>query len=455
VNPEELERLRRLFMPGLQAAPRDATATPRPPQPMTMRAADEEVGLPDVPEPSAAQRAVQVAQEFVPGFGEGMAARRMVNEARYGRTGNAAAEGAMLAAGVLPVGDIFKALRGKKGIQAWHGSPARFSEFSDEMALTGEGAQVRGHGTYTGTSRPEIEGEYKKGRGSILLREEVVRPSRIPAASPSTEIDRAFEAAGLLKKAARQLAAEGAEATGFRTVPLFDMGRGSKVMRKIEESDEAYDRAAEIAESRLQPFAEQLRLLPQTAFPKNFYSPEEVEGIVSLLRNREVRDNPGFLYDVNLQVNPQRFLNFNAPLERQPQFTQRALRQTNNPALAEAIATAPVRKNATSPTGGDVLKKLESMFIEEALPKDMSALRQMTSGAYRAAEAPAQRRARDVLAEQGLEYTQYTPYGGKAKRGQHLIVYDPNNVKIRNILQALGLMTGAGAIASEEEPENP
>ncbi len=437
MNPEELERLRRLFMSGLQAAPRDATATPRPLQPMTMRAADDEVGLPDVPKPSAAQRAVQVAQEFVPGFGEGMAVRRMANEARYGRTGNAAAEGAMLAAGVLPVGDIFRTLKGKKGIQAWHGSPARFSEFSDEMALTGEGAQVRGHGTYTGTSRPEIEGEYKKGRGSILLREEVVRPSQISAASPSTEIDRAFEAVGILKRAARQLATERAEATGARPAHLFE---NTKLLRNIEESDEAYDRATEIAENKLRATNR---------------SPEDVEDIISLLRNRDVRDNPGFLYDVNLQVNPQRFLNFNAPLERQPQFTQRALRQTNNPALAEAIANAPVRKNATSPTGGDVLRKLESMFIEEALPKGMSSLRLMTSGAYRAAEAPAQRRARDVLAEQGLEYTQYTPYGGKARRGQHLIVYDPNNVRIRNILQALGLMTGAGAIASEEEPENP
>jgi hypothetical protein len=453
VNPEELERLRRLFMPGLQVAPRDVTVTPRPAQPMTMRAADEEVGLPDVPEPSAAQRAVQVAQEFVPGFSEGMAARRMANEARYGRMGRAATEGAALAAGVLPVGDIAKALRGKKGIQAWHGSPARFSQFSDEMALTGEGAQVRGHGTYTGTSRPEIEQNYKTGRGSFLLRGEVVRPSQasgpyvksVPGTPPLervalTEFDKGYESIALLKTAARQLAVERAEAAGVRPANLLE---SKSLLRGIEESDEAYDRAIEIAESRLR----NNRNKP--------YSPEEIDDIVSLLRNRDVRDNPGFLYDVNLQVNPQRFLNFNAPLERQPQFTQRALRQTNNPALAEAIATAPVRKNATSPTGGDVLKRLEYMLIQESVPKGKSTLQLLTSGAYRAAEAPAQRSARDILAEQGLEYTQYTPYGGKAKRGRHLIVYDPNNVKIRNILQAIGLMTGAGAIASEEEPENP
>lgn len=427
MNPDLLEQLRAL----MQQRP-DATRAPMPQrQPVPTMRAQMANAMPVAPDPSAAQQAVSVAQEFVPGLAEGMGTRRMVEELLSGRKGRAALEGAGVLASAVPF--VSEARGARKGIQAYHGSPSLFERFADEFALTGEGAQARGHGSYLGTSRAEIEREYKKGRGSILLNEQVVRPSAIDVTPGARE---AFDAVGLLKRASRQLAEEGA--AGNRPPHLL---ANSKLLQDIAQSDDAYKRAMDLAE----------RAAGQR-------TPDELEQILSFLRNRSVRENPGFLYDVNVQVNPQRFLSWNAPLERQPQFTQRALRGTNAPELAEAVATAPIRAGATSPTGGDILRNLESALTQERLPKGQSSLSLLTSGKYREAQAQGQRQARDILANEGLEFTQYTPFGGgpKSARGQHLIVYDPERIRIQNIMAALGLMAGGSAMTTPPDvEENP
>lgn len=412
MNPELLERLRALL-----AAPSDATrvAPPQLPTVPTMRAQMANA-MPTAQEPSTARKVVSVAQEFVPGLAEGMGARRAVEDMLAGRQGRAALEGAGVLAGALPiVGDIRGAARARKGIQAYHGSPFKFQKFSDEFMGRGEGAQARGAGHYLGTSKESIVDEYKKGRDTFLMNENVVREMDVPSTPEGAE---AFAALRAVRQAARQLLTEEAERLpGGRPARL--LGNSRDRLAELARTDEAYARASELAEREAGRLA-----------AKNTPTDVDVEKVLQFLRNRSVRENPGFLYEVNAQVNPQRFLNYNATLFEQPRFTQRALQTTRTPELVEALEY--IERGLTGrykfPVGRNVVDALEAV-----------------TGSKQAA--------RGVLAEQGIEFTQHTPYGN---RGKHLIVYDPERIRIQNILAALGLMAGGGAMAkAPDTPDTP
>jgi hypothetical protein len=115
--------------------------------------------------------------DFVPGVGEGVGAGATVDAARQGDWGTAALEAGGLALGTVPiVGDIAsKGLRkfGREAlaegiakspsIRAYHGSPHSFDRFSMDKIGTGEGAQAYGHGLYFA----ESEGVAKSYRDTL------------------------------------------------------------------------------------------------------------------------------------------------------------------------------------------------------------------------------------------------------------------------------------------------
>lgn len=97
MNPDLLAQLRSLFAADATSAPKGK----RQPVPvMRERMANE---MPIAPEPTTAQKAVSVAQEFVPGLEQGIGARRVAEDIASGRPGRAALESALLVAGAVPV----------------------------------------------------------------------------------------------------------------------------------------------------------------------------------------------------------------------------------------------------------------------------------------------------------------------------------------------------------------
>ena len=418
MNPDLLEQLRAL----MQQRP-DATRAPVPQrQPVPTMRAQMPNAMPVAPDPSVAQQAVSVAQEFVPGLAEGMGARRAVEEALAGRPGRAAVEGAATMAGAIPfLGDARGVLR--KGVQAYHGSPFNFKKFLDSAMMSGEGSMVRGAGHYLATALEEAR-KYKLGRGGFMVGDKVYTSDDIVRDVPDAA--EAYDAMRMLRRAAQQRDAERQLAT--------NADPASKRIQDLMQEDETYQRAAEIVESRSSNNPYFLSGLTRD-------KPESIERIIEMLRNRSVRDNPGMLYDVNVQVNPQRFLNWNEPFEAQPKFTQRALANTTSPELREVMRPGD--------TGGQLLSRLEYLLSGQSLPKsgDISPL------SYNRPPLPAQVKARDVLANEGIEFTRYTPFGGGKKRGQHLIVYDPERIRIQNIMAALGLMAGGSAMTTPPDIE--
>lgn len=99
MNPDLLEQLRAL----MQQRP-DATRAPVPQrQPVPTMRAQMPNAMPIAPEPSLMQRTVSFAQELVPGIGEAISGNRIREDIEAGRPGRAALEGALLAAGAVPV----------------------------------------------------------------------------------------------------------------------------------------------------------------------------------------------------------------------------------------------------------------------------------------------------------------------------------------------------------------
>lgn len=452
MNPDEdeLTRLRRILAANMGAAP-DATRTPAPEPLRERKRAAEAVarqrvptmsarvsGAPEsAPLPSKTERALETAAEFVPGFSEGMGIRRMVDAATGGRTGDAAVEGAALAAGLLPLGKPANKL-----IRAFHGSPWSFRGFLDKHLLSGEGNMARGAGHYLATLKREAI-PYRKPRGSVILDNQILaRPNNIVSGA-TEEARAALEAGNILEVVTTQLLREKYRDAGrldeiLNNDIVYDAAR-----RNLINSDESYARAIERAMQR-GPGAGMNNIAGSGEGGRAFN-----DQVTELLKSRRVQENPGSLYEVGVTANPARLLDWNSPIEGQPDFTRGVLRNTTSPELREAVASAPVRSNnaGDGPLAGDVVTKLEDLF----LPPHMFAAEAAKRGGYKKIRAEAQVKARDILRDEGLEYTRYTPMGGKTARGRHLIVYDPERIRILRVLAAAGVVGAQEELAQMEQ----
>ena len=427
MNPDLLAQLRSLFAPDATRAPKGK----RQQVPvMRERMANE---MPIAPEPTTAQKAVSVAQEFIPGFAEGMGARRAVEAATEGRLGKAGTEAALAAASAIPL--VGEARGAKKAIRAYHGSPYTFEKFSDEHLLSGEGAMARGGGHYTATMMKEAE-PYRQGRGMPFLDGQMIRKPKGPEVA-TPEIVAALEASNLLEHARKRLVIERRKDAGMAAPTINWWGSGGlsrlnkaldKEARKLVNSDESYQRALESATQRMQGGG---------------LTADEYERVVDLLGSRRVQENPGRMYTLEINADPTRYLNWNAPVLDQPEFARNILRNPSSPELREAVASAVVRRKSGGggPMAEDVVRQLENLFI----PKDTKLAEAGKQGL-----GAAQIKARDVLRDEGLEFTRYTPSGGVKERGQHLIVYDPERIRILRMLAAAGVVGAQQELAQME-----
>ncbi len=195
----------------------------------------------------------------------------------------AALLGELLAAGMPLVGGI-KALR---GIKAFHGSPHDFDQFSLSKIGTGEGAQAYGHGLYF-AENPGVAKSYRDQLSGVSVQ-------------PNVSID---------AQAAERLGFKSGD--GFGTVEQYirnatreskgDLAKAASNLRNGAQSQlsgaEHFDAAYQ---ARARQFADQASMAADMI----------EKGAVS------VADNPGRMYEVNIDADPEDFLDWDAPLSQQ------------------------------------------------------------------------------------------------------------------------------------------
>jgi hypothetical protein len=217
---------------------------------------------------------VQPTLEFLPGVGDVMAA----GEARdaFGQGdylgGGLLAAGAM--AGLVPgVGDAVQkgASKAAKGIRAYHGSPHDFDKFSLDKIGTGEGAQAYGHGLYFA----ENEGVAKSYRDVLSndvssIGDLAVNTTRNPQEAVSAWMQKSEGLPDNLRSAV-----------------------ADKLNSRLS--------AKEIIDD----------------IDVDFYGKynNEVSDIL--------KSNPGRMYEVNINANPEDFLDWDKPLADQPEIAKR------------------------------------------------------------------------------------------------------------------------------------
>ncbi len=130
------------------------------------------LGLTDRTKNNYAIAKTRDALDWVPGLGDLLGVDDAKRDFQAGNYGMAAAGLGLTAAGVIPGADIVTQPV-KKGIRAFHGSPHGFDKFDMSKIGTGEGAQAYGHGLYFA----ENEGVAKSYRDNLS------RPSFINTAS--------------------------------------------------------------------------------------------------------------------------------------------------------------------------------------------------------------------------------------------------------------------------------
>jgi hypothetical protein len=180
------------------------------------------------------------------------------------------------------------------GIDVWHGSPHDFDQFDLSKIGTGEGAQAYGHGIYMAES-PEVAKMYRdqlSGRKSGVLVDD----------NPVSTGDSIGNATPEQKAAifARQALDEG--------LSLSSKARNIRMRARQAEVDPA----------------------SITEFQRSggWHDHESLNKAASILEdwsNKNVRPDPGYLYQARIRANPEHFLDWDKPLSEQPEHIQGAL----------------------------------------------------------------------------------------------------------------------------------
>jgi hypothetical protein len=272
---------------------------------------------------------------------------------------------------------------GPATIRAFHGSPHRFDRFDMSRIGTGEGAQAQGHGLYFASK--EID----------------ARPYRteLPKGNYKNTVDEA---------------------------PVWQRAftkNGDEYIAKSPEEIEAASRLwAEGGDYDAAIYA----------ISKNFKNnPNEQTKIIDALKNMQQREltSSGGMYEVNLNTTPDRLLDWDAPLSRQPQEVQNA--------FSEAAPDVMRYWQSVSGKGGD-----HGGFQYRILADDL--------GGSRVAAPQASQR----LREAGIDGVQYlAPSSRAAGDGtRNYVMFDD---KLIDILRRYGIAgtLGGGAAATSGTSE--
>ena len=272
----------------------------------------------------------EAAAYATPGVGQALSARDAYN-ALGDRDWRGAALGAV---GMIPfMGGMTKssakladalANSEKAGIRAYHGSPHDFDAFDLSKIGTGEGAQAYGHGLYFA----ENEGVAKDYRDKLSRQVDYSGApiaSQHPMDSPAAQATHAVGARIANGEAPEKVIAD--EAENWRATA--DLYR-TAVDESPEASAEAHRTAAHF---------------------------DSVADAISKLDPKAFNKNPGHMYEVNINADPEHFLDWDKPLHSQSDHVKNALLGT--PGFSDSVGAQTMNGPVTkyTPSFGDLSQR--------------------------------------------------------------------------------------------------
>jgi len=319
-----------------------------------------------------------VGADFMPGLGAAIGGEEAGRDLG---AGNYLSGGLGLAMSMIPGGNKVKGAA-KKGIRAYHGSPHSFDQFDMSKIGTGEGAQAYGHGLYFA----ENEGVAKAYRDDLTA---------LVNASANNEV---------------------AKAGGDIDAAIAEAKRKIDHYKNLTGSGDEQRRAGllQINEQKLS----QLMALKEGGAARK-----------------------GSMYEVNINANPDDFLDWDKPLGQQPESVRAAIEA--HPNARRLTGNDMVRGQLSAPTGENIYRR----FLTE-----MDSSRDAMKPKYgeEATFAKASELARRELTEAGIPGIKYLDAGSRAAGdgSRNYVVFDD---KLIEIVKKYGIAAtlGAGLITQE------
>ena len=290
-----------------------------------------------------------------------------------------------------------------QGIRAYHGSPHSFDKFSMENIGTGEGAQAYGHGLYFA----ENEGIARSYRDTLSDDFTKVGGKRVHKTGRDGMRYGDFTAdqKAVLNRLPRVQGGDSAEKVIRQEIKNLETNIGDFTKRGSGD-----DFGAELARGHAQR------------------SKEEKDFLQSLLDQGVEYENTGSMYEVNINADPEQFLDWDKPLSELPENVQNAIAKKLN---LDRISTPD---------------ELAKKFDSKGNPK----------GFINARDRTALKSGRDLLKilpekelkELGIPGIKYLDQGsrGAGEGSRNYVVFDDSMIEILKKYGIAGLaLTGAGA----------
>ncbi len=241
--------------------------------------------------------ATEFSLDFIPGVGDAVGVGDLRQSISSGDRLGMGIDGAAVALGTIPIaGDLLakglkKGESALRGIDAWHGSPHRFNNFSMSNIGTGEGAQAYGHGLYFAENKGVSE-NYAKVLGDDMTAYQGAMDDVNRAVSPYTDFQNS------------EYMVNWAYEGGYdpKKESLYDF-----MVKEIDEGGYTLE----------EPDGVDIQGILKAA-----QDPEVIKAT-----DRMVMPVEPTLYNVNLNVEPDELLDWDAPLGDQSEAVKNALRE--------------------------------------------------------------------------------------------------------------------------------
>ncbi len=271
---------------------------------------------------------------------------------------------------------------GPGSIRAYHGSPYDFEKFDLSKIGTGEGAQAYGHGLYF-AERPEVAEAYRQP------------PSQAPVGQSGYS--------WVLAKTASNKA-------------------GDAGLLGDEAKQSALNWLNEQARSR----------------------PTDRQSIYDAMNNYDALLAPkGRMYEVNINADPDAFLNWDKPLSGQSDAVQRMAAQRGISQLRDPVTGLPAPEYG-EPIGAELYSKVQRQFFDKNILADSDARQ---AGQPIALRHPAELAA-EGLNQAGIPGIRYLDQGSRGAGGgtSNYVVFDPSIIEILRKYGILGPVAAPGAL---------
>ena len=335
---------------------------------------------------------IDTASEFAPVIGDAIA---LEDAGRSFNRGDMLETGINMLGAVPIVGGVVKGAKkarsALRGIDAYHGSPHSFDKFSTTGIGTGEGAQAYGHGLYFAESK-EVAQQYQA-----------------------------------------QLSDSGIRVKGKDYEDAYDVDKGKVIPRThITELAEAALRegytSKDISEARrFLTDRAVMRSGQMSDMPKFNQYKKDIDTVIENFDDYELRGN---LYGVNLGVDPETMMDWDAPLSAQSTTVQSMWEKFSGTKAAKLAAKEygiDDIRNLPSKYGGEITGEDIHGAIYNGQPSDFS-------HDYSSGVAPQESRmASDFLKKEGVSGIRYLDGNSRTagKGTSNFVIFDGENVNIK------------------------